>query len=587
MSQGYSYARNEALIKAKTREFFGVGSVVTASTYLFYVIDFMLIGKILGQDAVAIAGLCDCFVDIAEFPGFALASGGPIAAGILLGRREDRKANGIFTLSLLLSMIGGIFCCLLIFFRDSFAAIMTDHGYLTSDTASYIGWTLARSPFAGVGMVLSAFAILDNHSSLAMAMVIASNTVNLVLDYVFMEHLGLGVSGAAAATLIGTIVGILIGSAYLLSERRTFKIAFSPEDFKGTGRMLSSSSASFGFDKASRIFAGLVINIVLFRLAGSIGIALYAVYGRLKFILRIIAGGALKTISSLGSLLYGERDFFGLARMLNYLLRNTYMMTATMIAILFLIPGTFLRSYGLSPEPMTVLAFRIMLISLPFFWMNDILAMLYASIQRQKLSVMLFALQNVVLRTTLLFICVGGFRIPGYPRLLATSIWCILVELMSMLIVIAFEKKKYGSIAILGPKAGNDDECHMFSLDGTKESVANVHEEIEYFCNRNMIAEKNGVFLAIAFEEVVLSIINHSPDIDVIDICLLREGDNLIVRIRDDGPLFDPLSHVDQDDILQRNGIRLLEKMIDRKSYTRIMNMNNTVLSIRLEDSHA
>ena len=49
---GYSYQRNEAIIRSKTKELFGVGAVVTASSYLVLVVDFMLIGWILGADAV-------------------------------------------------------------------------------------------------------------------------------------------------------------------------------------------------------------------------------------------------------------------------------------------------------------------------------------------------------------------------------------------------------------------------------------------------------------------------------------------------------------------------------------------------------
>ena len=82
---GYEYRRNEAIIRSKTREFFGVGTVVTATSYLVPVVDFMLIGILLGADAVAAAGLGDSFVDIAELPGFVLSAGGPVAAGILLG----------------------------------------------------------------------------------------------------------------------------------------------------------------------------------------------------------------------------------------------------------------------------------------------------------------------------------------------------------------------------------------------------------------------------------------------------------------------------------------------------------------------
>ena len=107
---GYSYQRNEAIIRSKTKELFGVGAVVTASSYLVLVVDFMLIGWILGADAVAAAGLCDSFVDVAEFPGFVISSSGPIAAGILMGKRQYRQANGVFTLSFLTALAGGILC---------------------------------------------------------------------------------------------------------------------------------------------------------------------------------------------------------------------------------------------------------------------------------------------------------------------------------------------------------------------------------------------------------------------------------------------------------------------------------------------
>ena len=85
---GYEYLRNESIIRSKTREFFGVGTVVTASAYLVSVVDFMLIGVLLGADAVAAAGLCDSFVDVAELFGFVLSSGGPVAAGIVVVLRQ-------------------------------------------------------------------------------------------------------------------------------------------------------------------------------------------------------------------------------------------------------------------------------------------------------------------------------------------------------------------------------------------------------------------------------------------------------------------------------------------------------------------
>ena len=309
---GYEYLRNESIIRSKTREFFGVGTVVTASTYLVSVVDFMLIGVLLGADAVAAAGLCDSFVDVAELFGFVLSSGGPVAAGILLGKRRLRQANGVFTLSLLLTLAGGLLCWCLLPFCGFFSGVLSNNGAIANDVARYAFFTLLSSPFVGVNLVLSSFAILDDRSKLAMGSVVAANGVNIVLDVVFMKYLRMGVAGAAAASLLGNAAGILVVLPYLLSKKRTFRFVLRADDLRETGRELASSCSSFATDKASRIFSGLTVNLLLMYFVGNIGVALYAVYSQLRFILRILAGGALQTISTLGSMLYGDRDFYWL-----------------------------------------------------------------------------------------------------------------------------------------------------------------------------------------------------------------------------------------------------------------------------------
>ena len=278
--------------------------VVTASAYLVSVVDFMLIGALLGADAVAAAGLCDSFVDVAELFGFVLSSGGPVAAGILLGKRRLRQANGVFTLSLLLTLAGGLLCWCLLPFCGFFSGVLSNNGAIANDVARYAFFTLLSSPFVGVNLVLSSFAILDDRSKLAMGSVVAANGVNIVLDVVFMKYLRMGVAGAAAASLLGNAAGILVVLPYLLSKKRTFRFVLRAGDLRETGRELASSCSSFATDKASRIFSGLTVNLLLMYFVGNIGVALYAVYGQLRFILRILAGGALQTISTLGSMLY-------------------------------------------------------------------------------------------------------------------------------------------------------------------------------------------------------------------------------------------------------------------------------------------
>lgn len=580
---GYEYRRNEAIIRSKTREFFGVGTVVTATSYLVPVVDFMLIGVLLGADAVAAAGLGDSFVDIAELPGFVLSAGGPVAAGILLGRRKRRLADGAFTLSFLLALVGGLFAWCLLPFCGYFSGILSNNGAITDDVARYAFFTLLSTPFVGVNLILSGFAIVDNRSKLAMGSVIAANGVNIILDVVFMKFLRMGVAGAAAASLLGNAAGILVALPYLFSKKRTFRFVLRRGDIREAWRELASSSSSFATDKISRIISGLIINLLLMYFVGNMGVALYAVYGQLRSILRILAGGALQTISTLGGILYGERDFYGLQRMFSFLAKYTYTIVAVIVAGLFVFSAAFLNSYGMTPDADTVMAFRIMLFSLPLLWLNDLLARFYTSVQRQRLSVLLLTLQNVVFKILLLLLCVAAISQLHWSSIPAVACWCLSVELLTPVATLLWEKRTYHNMAILGLEDQTERTCHTFSITGERENVADIHREIEQFCRQNGIPHNKGVFLAIALEEAVLNIIGHNDHVDMIDICLLLEEGDLIVRIRDNGAPFDPLAFVDDGDILQENNISLLERLTDQKAYTRIMNMNNTVLSIKLE----
>ncbi len=581
----YSYQRNEVIIQRKTKEFFGVGTVVTASSYIVLVVDFMLIGWILGADAVAAAALCDSFVDLAEFPGFVLSSGGPILAGILLGKRKFSKANQIFTLSLAITIAASLLCWCLLPFCGFFGRALANNGAISNDVARYAFFCLAAAPFVGIELVLSGFAVLDNHSNLAMGSVVTANVVNIGLDIVFMKVLDFGVAGASLASLVGNAMGILVCLPYLFSKSRTFRFELNLSELKDSCKQLLAASTSFAVDKISRIVSGLIVNVTLVYFVGNIGVALYAVYGRLKFILKIIAGGALQTISTLGSMLYGERDFFGLRKMMSQLLKYTYSMLVVLEAVLFLFSGRFLLSYGIEPLKDTLLAFRIMLLSLPIYWLNDILSRFYPSIQRQQLSVTLLAFQNVVFRILLLLL--GAFAIAklNLSSLPVVAVWCFMVELLSLILVTALEKHKYKDIALIDMKDFVAPDCHTFSITGDAKNVADVHRELESFCFKNGISRKKGTLLAIALEEAVLYIIDQNKNVDMIDICLLLENGCLLVRIRDNGSPFNPLAFVDENDILRLNNINLLERLTNQKTYTRIMNMNNTVLSINLEDA--
>ena len=57
----------------------------------------------------------------------------------------------------------------------------------------------------------------------------------------------------------------------------------------------------------------------------------------------------------------------------------------------------------------------------------------------------------------------------------------------------------------------------------------------------------------------------------------------MILRIRDDGLPFDPTKYeYDDNEEYSTSGIRLIEKLTDKMSYMRLLNLNNTVFEINI-----
>ena len=130
-------------------------------------------------------------------------------------------------------------------------------------------------------MAISLFIIrLDGAPKLAMWCNIIPAAVNIVLDWLFIFPLGLGVTGAAAATTISLIIGGAISMGYLLFRARHLR----PVMPKWSRKSLRLSLRNIGYQcrigssallgectMAMLIFVG---NQVFMRYLGDDGVAL-------------------------------------------------------------------------------------------------------------------------------------------------------------------------------------------------------------------------------------------------------------------------------------------------------------------------
>ena len=131
--------RNEKLIRMKLWQYLLPSIMMTAALQMGNIVDTMLVGNILGADAMSAVKVGMTIDNIMEIPGYVLGVGGSVAVGILLGKRERDKANRVFSMTLTVSVLCGIVFALLSVTSPVLAEALTGGGFYIRNTFGSAG----------------------------------------------------------------------------------------------------------------------------------------------------------------------------------------------------------------------------------------------------------------------------------------------------------------------------------------------------------------------------------------------------------------------------------------------------------------
>ena len=201
---------------------------------LYVLVDLFWVGR-LGTDAVAAVGisanLSFVVLAISQILGVGTTTGVSHAAG----RKEHSLATHLFNQSQVLSMVAGvIFLAIAMLFRTSYAAALSADATMQTLTGEYLLWFIPAMAlqFAMVAMG----AALRGTGNFKPGMIVQTGTViiNIVLAPVLIFGWGpfpaMGVSGAAVATFVAIVVGVIWISYYFLD--RDAYLRFHPAEWR-------------------------------------------------------------------------------------------------------------------------------------------------------------------------------------------------------------------------------------------------------------------------------------------------------------------------------------------------------------------
>ena len=194
---------------------------------LYNIVDRIYIGHIPGSGALALTGMGVCLpiiMIVTSFATFAGAGGAP-RASIALGRKDKEGAERILgnSFSLLLIFAALLTAILLIWGRSFLLAFGASENTIEY-ASSYLGIYAIGTVFVLITIGLNAFITAQGFAKVGMLSVLIGAVSNIILDPVFIFVLGMGVRGAALATVISQGLSCIWVLSFLFGRKTVIRL---------------------------------------------------------------------------------------------------------------------------------------------------------------------------------------------------------------------------------------------------------------------------------------------------------------------------------------------------------------------------
>lgn len=367
-----------------------------ASTNLVDLTDTMITGRLLGEKALSSINLFWPCVEFLFFVSTAIAAGSAILYSRAAGDFNARRASGIFSNGLVLSVLVGIGLavglCLLGKPALAFYGISDEMGgYLSGYWHAY-GLVALVFP---IYVYLCTMVTSDGGSVIGVASFVAELVVNAIASYFLCQVFG--TAGCALGVLAGVLAAIAVASLHFLRKTNSFSFRWyfsvreSVEAFLAD---LPEASASL-----FTAFVYVAMNkMVIVRFGESAILVMTAVIVTNGFALFLY--GVPRAAQPIVGVYWAEGNFGSVRRVMRAALATSLALGVLTGLAFILAPGVVLRLIGVTtPEVVqqAVFAIRAVACTYPFVAATALFTAYYLYVERLALSLSLVALQSVVL----------------------------------------------------------------------------------------------------------------------------------------------------------------------------------------------
>ena len=565
------------------------------------IIDGLFVSNFLDHDSIASLGISNSIYSVIGIISGLLTVGTQSRCSHKLGKGDIKGFNKVFSSMFYIAAGISLVCtAALLLGAKHLAALMGASGNgasLADGAALYLRGVGIGLPALVLAPLLSAACNLDSAKARVRKSGIIYFCGNCLFDLIAVKS-GSGIFGIGLATAAGMYLQLGYLLLHFTSKDRmlTFtKFDISPRELKET--------LSLGTEKSLRALSNfispVIVNRIILYFGGTTAMSAFSVQKDLMNFAEIATAGLADATALLAGVYYGEMNRETLHTVGKAAHKFCFIFIGLICTMLVLfakpIAGLYIAEQG---ALFSMVAFASVMVGL-YAPLNGLvrsrISYLNAVKKTRNMQVMTF-LSSVVYTIISAFV-LGRFF--GAYGVLASDLMRAALLLLTVWIAYAVFTKKLRPSSddyLALPDSFDLSPGDVISLDiRDSEDVSIVAEQIQLFCNGHKIDKRTGMKAALCFEELAENIIRFGypkcKGQPCIDLRLVFTQNEIVMRLRDNCPMFDVEHYIAQEidrkenDAEMRLGLKMIGGLAENINYVHSLDNNNVIIRFSVGDN--
>lgn len=264
----------------------------------------------------------------------------------ILRAKGEKSAETYFSNALVFALLASIiFMIIGAFFPEKLMRVLGGDEVIVKVGTPYTRIFMVFAPFFMWNHICNAFVRNDGSPSIAMAATLLSSLFNIVMDYVLMFPLGMGMAGAALATAISPIVGILICCVHFFSQKSTICLQWAVPSAKKLFQSCQLGVSAFVGEISSGVTT-IVFNMLILAITGNVGVAAYGVVANNSLVAISVFNGVSQGSQPLISEYYGKGEKGAVKRLLGMGIVTSLVLALVIVGTVYCFAGDIVAVFN-------------------------------------------------------------------------------------------------------------------------------------------------------------------------------------------------------------------------------------------------